>query len=478
MKTQPVLFHRFLKLITLSVVLFMISCEPAHMQEQDDLTKRVDKLFRQWEKEGKPGASVAIIKDGEVIYKQGYGLANLEYDIPNTPSTVFHIASVSKQFTCFAALLLAEEGKLSMDDDIRKYIPEVPDFGKTITLRHLANHTSGLRDQWNLLALAGWRLDDVITKEHIMKLVVKQQDLNFDPGENFFYCNTGYTLLAEAVSRVSGMSFAEFTKKRIFDPLGMESTLFYDDHQKVVPNRAYSYGHNGKEYNKAVLSYANVGATSLFTTVEDLALWSLNFDQKKIGSETTFEEMHRQGILNNGKTSTYALGQVIDKYRGLNRVSHGGADAGYRTHIARFPDQDFSVIVFSNFGNFNAGWKANQIADIYLEDEFTEERGRFSGNRSDESETEPMPGELSDYVGAYYSPELTTTYEIKLKEGKLVAEHMRHSDINLNHRSANTFRSTAWFMGDVSFVRDSQGKVTQMLANSGRVQNLKFVRVE
>ena len=214
--------RNYLLILTLGLLL---CCETAQLQEtKDDKAKRVDQFFEQFSKEGSPGAAVAIVKDGEIIYKQGYGLANLEYDIPNSPSTVFHIASVSKQFTCFAALLLAEEGKLSMDDDIRKYIPEVPDFGKTITLRHLANHTSGLRDQWNLLALAGWRLDDVITKEHIMKLVVKQQDLNFDPGEKYFYCNTGYTLLAEAVSRISGMSFAEFTKKRIFEPLGMEST--------------------------------------------------------------------------------------------------------------------------------------------------------------------------------------------------------------------------------------------------------------
>ena len=237
---------------------------------------QVDEVFAPWDNKDSPGAAVAVVQNGTIVYKKGYGMANLEYDIPNSPSTVFHIASVSKQFTAFSILLLEKAGKLSLDDDIRKYIPEVPDFGKTITLRHLATHTSGMRDQWNLLAMAGWRLDDVITKEQVLKLVSKQKALNFNPGEEFVYCNTGFTLLAEVVARVSGQSFAEFTQANIFSPLKMKSTLFYDDHEKIVKNRAYSY-HEANGYKKSVLSYANVGATSLFTTAEDLSLWALNF---------------------------------------------------------------------------------------------------------------------------------------------------------------------------------------------------------
>ena len=365
-----------------------------------------------------------------------------------------------------------------MEDDVRKYIPEVPDFGKTITLRHLANHTSGMRDQWNLLALAGWRLDDVITKEHIMKLVEKQEELNFEPGEEYRYCNTGYTLLAEVVSRVSGMSFADFTQKRIFEPLGMESTLFYDEHEKIVPNRAYSYAPDVDGFRKVGLSYANVGATSLFTTVEDLALWALNFEAPKVGNDDTFNEMHTQGILNSGDTIDYALGQVINQYRGLNRVSHGGADAGYRTTISRFPDQRFSVIIFSNYGSFNPSWKANQVADIYLEDEFTEPRQAYRGNQPPQPEEVPMPGSLEDYVGVYYSPELSTDYEIKIKEGALVVEHMRHADASLGHRAGDLFRSNAWYMGDVQFTRAPDGKVNGYTVNSGRVSGLKFAKMK
>ncbi|MGB5781833.1 MAG: serine hydrolase, partial [Eudoraea sp.] len=221
------------------------------------LNGQVDELFTVWDNKETPGAAVAVVQNGAIVYKKGYGMSNLEYDIPIVPSTIFHIASVSKQFTAFSILLLESEGKLKLDDDIRKYIPEVPDFGKTITLRHLASHTSGLRDQWNLLAMAGWRLDDVITKEHVLKLISKQQELNFDPGEEYMYCNTGFTLLAEVVARVSGVSFATFTKERIFKPLKMNNTLFYDDHEKIVKNRAYSYHSDNTGYKKSVLSYAN-----------------------------------------------------------------------------------------------------------------------------------------------------------------------------------------------------------------------------
>lgn len=333
-------------------------------------SEKVDELFTIWDNNYSPGAAVAIVKDGKIIYKKGYGIANLEYDIPITPSSVFHIASVSKQFTVFSILLLEKEGKLSLDDDIRKYIPEVPNFGKTITLRHLATHTSGLRDQWELLMLAGWRFDDVITKEHILKMVSKQKELNFNPGEEFTYCNTGFTLLAEVVARVSGKTFAEFTKTRIFDPLQMTSTLFYDDHEKNVKNRAYSYYSDNNGYKKSVLNYANVGATSLFTTVEDLSRWANNFSSLKIGDQTIIDKMNTPAVLNNGKTFGGALGQFVGKYKGLNEIQHGGADAGYRSYLTRFPDQKMDIIVLSNLAEFNPVRIAHQIADIYLGDQF------------------------------------------------------------------------------------------------------------
>ena len=204
------------------ISIFTVTCQDS--QNADAIEKSIDKIFADFDDSLKPGAAVAVVQNGEVVFKKGYGSANLEYEIPVTPKTIFHIASVSKQFTVFALLLLAEEGKLSLDDPIQKHISEVPDFGEEITLRHLATHTSGMRDQWDLLNLAGWRWDDVITKEHVLKLVAKQKELNFKPGEKFMYCNTGFTLLAEVVARVSKKSFAEFTRIRIFEPLKMTNS--------------------------------------------------------------------------------------------------------------------------------------------------------------------------------------------------------------------------------------------------------------
>lgn len=330
--------------------------------------KLIDQLFTSWNSIESPGAAVAVEKDGKIIYKKGFGSAELEYNIPITPQTPFHVASVSKQFTCFSILLLEKQGKLSIKDDIRKYIPEVPDFGKVITLNHLMHHTSGLRDQWELLAMAGWRLDDIITKDQIIRIVSRQKELNFNPGDEYMYCNTGFTLLAEVVARVSGQPFPEFTRINIFEPLKMMNTLFYDDCEKIVKNRAYSFYADSTGYKKSILSYSNAGATSLFTTAEDLCKWSRNFENPVVGGKDIIERMNLRGVLNKGDTITYARGQDIGKYKGLKIISHGGADAGYRSYLVRFPDQKFSVNVLSNLASFDPGGMAFKITDIYLKD--------------------------------------------------------------------------------------------------------------
>lgn len=388
-----------------------------HEVHTQNIEGKIDSLFSEWNDSKKPGASVAVVRNGQIIFKKGYGSANLEYNIPNSPSTVFHIASVSKQFTAFSILLLAAEGKLSIDDDIRKYIPEVPDFGKKITLRHLATHTSGLRDQWNLLAMAGWRLDDVITKEHVLTLVKRQKELNFNPGEEYLYCNTGFTLLAEVVARVSEKSFAEYTKEKIFEPLGMTSTLFYDDHEKIVKNRAYSYSLADQGYKKRVLSYANAGATSLFTTVEDLSLWADNFNSPKVGNQEIIDQLNTEAVLNNGETFGGAMGQFVGSYKGLKQIQHGGADAGYRTYFARFPEQDFAVIVFSNLASFNPGGMARKVADVYLHKLYAEPE--------EENTKEVIPiakvkrKKLETFSGNYWNSANSRGVKIYLKDDSL-----------------------------------------------------------
>jgi CubicO group peptidase (beta-lactamase class C family) len=358
--------------------------------------KLIDQLFTAWNSIESPGAAVAVEKDGKVIYKKGFGSAELEYNIPITPRTVFHIASVSKQFTCFSILLLEKQGKLSINDDIRKYLPEVPDFGKVITLNHLMHHMSGLRDQWELLAMAGWRLDDIITKDQILRIVSRQKELNFNPGDEYLYCNTGFTLLAEIVARVSGQTFPEFTTTHIFEPLKMTNTLFYDDCEKIVKNRAYSFYADSTGYKKSILSYSNAGATSLFTTAEDLCQWSRNFENPVVGDKDIINKMNLRGILNKGDTITYAMGQVIGMYKGLKIISHGGADAGYRSYFVRFPDQKFSVNVLSNLASFDPGGMSFQIADIYLKNKEV-----VTGPKKEETESR-VPDEIKEVKVDHY----------------------------------------------------------------------------
>lgn len=440
---------------------------------------RVDQLANAMIPGDGPGASIAVIKDNKMVYSKGFGYANLEYGIKNTGQTIFHIASVSKQFTGFAIAMLADQGKVSMQDDIRKYIPELPDFGTPITLNHLVHHTSGLRDQWNLLAIAGWRLDDVITHEQIMRLLVKQRELNFKPGEEMVYCNTGFTLLAEVVHRVTGQSFPAWMKENVFMPLEMNSTLFYDDHEKIVPNRAYSYYLRDTVLKKSVLSYANVGATSLFTTVEDLGKWAINFDSMKVGNSRIMEKMEDRFILNKGDTMSYGYGQGIGKYKGLKTFSHGGADAGYRTMLLRFPEQHFDVIVFSNLASFSPGGMSYAIADTYLSSLYVEEpkKEEEPPAKKEEEKIDLSKVKLADYQGRFYSDELETFYDLEVVNDTLIAHHQRHDDVKLTAYKPDAFNSNRWWMGRVTFTRGSANKVIGFEVNAGRVRGLKFRKI-
>jgi len=326
---------------------------------------KVDQLMAFYNK-STPGGVIAVIKSGDVVFSKGYGMANLEYGIPNTPHTPYHMASVSKQFTAFAVAMLADQGRLSLDDEIHKHFPELADFGQTITLRHLLTHTSGLRDQWNLWMMAGGRMDDVIRQEDLFRLIERQKELNFDPGAEYTYSNTGYMLLAEVVTRVAGEDFGDWMQEHVFGPLEMTSTQIYDDHERLVEGRAYSYANSAEGIKKAVLSYANAGATSLFTTAEDLAHWLRNFRTAEVGGPAVIEQMQERGVLVSGDTLGYALGIGIGTYRGLRRIQHGGADAGYRTMLTYYPEIDAGVVVLSNYGSFNTGQMANNVADAFF----------------------------------------------------------------------------------------------------------------
>lgn len=328
---------------------------------------QVDALFAQWNRPDTPGAAVEVIKDGKVVYRRSFGMADIEQGRAITPSTSFHVASLSKQFTAFAILLLAQEGKLSLDDDVRKYLPDLPDFGQTIRIRHLLAHTSGLRDQWNLLSMAGWRMEDVITHDDVMRLVRRQRALNFTPGSDHSYCNTGYTLLGAIVQVASGKSLAQFSKERIFEPLGMKHTAFRENYSHLVAGRAQSYQPSaGGGYEGVALSYSTVGATSLATTLDDLALWARNFDDARVGGKQVLAQMQTAGTLNDGSAIDYGAGLGISRYRGLRKIDHSGSDAGFRSYLGRFPDQNLTIIVIGNGADVQAPRLGFRIADIYL----------------------------------------------------------------------------------------------------------------
>ncbi|MCY3739455.1 MAG: serine hydrolase [Candidatus Poribacteria bacterium] len=447
------------------------------MATHQTLEARVDQLFAEWNKPDSPGAAVAVTRGGEVIYKQGYGTANLEYDIPITTTTIFDIASVSKQFAAFAIASLSHDRKLSLDDDIRVHLPDVPDFGNTITTRHLLHHTSGLRDWVQSLVIAGVEMEDVISFQHILRMVRHQKSLNFEPGEAYLYSNTGYNLLAEIVERVTGDSFREWTNAHIFKPLAMTNSHFHDDHQMILKNRAYSYqaAENGG-FKHTVNNTTALGSSSLYSTVEDLAKWILNFDDTRIGEQTVIDQMHQRGVLNNGEQISYALGLSIGEYRGLKTVGHSGSWRGFRSHLIRFPDQKFGVVILCNLDTFNPLRLAEKVADLYLLDVLApveaSEREKAAPAEDIKSEP-PTPEQLTEFEGDYYTEELDTTYSIRVHGNQLIAQHIRHDDILLTYTDGH-FLGNTWFFPEIRFTRDDTELVTGFRLTGGRVRNLYF----
>ena len=449
-----------MKKLLLGAIVSLVAVFPAFAQNQNgnDTSARVDKVFAQFDKATSPGCALAVIKDGQIIYKRGYGMADLDHDIPIKPDTVFHVASVSKQFTAMAILLLAKQGKLSLDDEVRKHIPELRDFGHKLTIRHLLHHTSGLRDQWNLLMMSGWRLsEDVVKDEDILDLVSKMKELNFKPGDQHQYSNTGYTLAAWIVKKVSGQSLREFCEANIFKPLAMTSTFFRDDHTVTVKRQAYGYRAAANDtFKLSVPNYDTVGASSLLTTVEDLAKWEQNFYDKQVGGEAVIEQMQTPGVLNDGEKINYAFGLTVGQYKGLKVVEHSGGDAGYRSHLMRFPDQRLSVACLCNLGT-NPGQFARQAADVYLTNlpvSDPAKTNQISGNTLSDAE-------LNRKVGVYWNPWTEDFGRVTAENGRLRFSFPGGNLVLMPH-TANYFRLLEP-AGEVEFETSSEGNSRRLL---------------
>lgn len=351
-----------------SVVGVLLPCALAAQGLSDSVRTQVDRVFTAWDHTDTPGCALGISDRGRQVYARGYGMSDLQHGLAITPASIFHVASVSKQFAAYSVGLLADDGKLSLDDDVRKYVPEIPDYGTRITIRQLIHHVSGLRDQWQLLGYSGWRDDDLITEQDVLDIVSRQKGVNFAPGAEWVYSNTGYTLLAVIVKRVAGESLREFAQRRIFAPLGMSSTHFHDDHTMIVPNRtsAYQPRGEGKGWSISIPVFDTYGATSLFTTAGDLLTWMAQLDSPKVGSPKLIQDAQTSAILNDGTPTNYGFGLSIGRYRGQRLIGHGGADAGYRAQVDRYPDRGIAVAVLCNASNSGPGALARRVADVLL----------------------------------------------------------------------------------------------------------------
>jgi CubicO group peptidase (beta-lactamase class C family) len=402
------------------VLASLIALPAAAAAQPADLSARLDAVFADYRSTQSPGCAVGVYQDDRVVAARAYGMANLDHDVPLAPSSVFHVASVSKQFTAAAILLLAQDGKLSIDDDVRTYIPELPDFGRRLTIRQLAHHTSGLRDQWSLLGLAGWRYSrDLITDDDVLWLLSRQQDLNFEPGARHLYSNSGYTLMALIVSRVSGQSFRTFTTERIFAPLGMHQTHFRDDFAEIVKGQAYGYARDGGGFRLSVTNFDTAGATSLLTTVEDLAKWHANFETPTVGGAALLDGLLQRGVLTGGEAIDYAFGITHGTYRGLATVGHGGSDAGYRAAFLRFPAQRFGVSALCNVATANPTELTRRVADVFLEAALAPAPAAEA--EDDAPEVALAVERLSALAGLYWNQDEVAARRFEAEGGRLYA---------------------------------------------------------
>ena len=412
-------------ILSLSVIVFAAALAVARKEKKDEALERsVDQIFAAYDNPGSPGCALGVIRDGDFVYRKGYGTASLELGVALTPESVFYMGSVSKQFTAASVVLAAEQGFLSLDDDIRKYVPEIPSYGKPITLRKMLHHTSGFRDILSLLFLAGRNSEDIHPTSELLDLLSRQKALNFTPGDEFLYSNTNYFLMSVVIRRATGKPLSRFAEENIFKPLRMTHTSFYDDRTVVLPGRvaAYAPRPGGGFRVDWSTNYDMVGGGGLMSSVDDLLLWDGNFYDNKLGKGTLLKEMQTPGGLNNGKQIEYALGLFISKYRGLPIVAHDGANFGYRTTLVRFPEQRFSVICLCNLGTSNPLRLSYEVADLYLGGQLAPDPQPAAHAKVD-----PQP-----FTGWYRDPESHSAYQLSVADGDIVAlgTHFKPRDAN------------------------------------------------
>lgn len=531
----------------------------------------IDSIFAEVNDPDRPAVAAAILYKGEVVYKKAFGRTHLDFDELATAETKFQLGGMSKHFTAFAIFLLAEEGKLSLDDDIRKHLPQLPEYEHTISIKHLLSLSSGLHGFWPLKTLTGVHEDDVFTQEHAMKLIMSQQKLGYIPGSDYAYTNTGQTLLAEIVASVSGQSFESFTQEKMFAPLGMGNTLFKADFEQYIPNVAASYEETADGFKESALNYGLLGPTNLYSCVDDLVKWELNMLNPAVGSKEMIQLLNTAATLNDGSTIDPTFGrltlgqQLIHKERGISEIYQTGTLGGYASSVFKFTEHDFTVIVLSS-GIPYSGYLGMRSAYVFLEDYFTlpevtdfqtldvknlsskalqkfeatywDEKGASSRTISVQEDTlryirtdgrisalvplekelfqmmteydeivlvrfkneknkkimeftidqsDPIifeeynpvtytSQELEVFTGSYYCKELNTVYDFNIKEGNLIASHVRNNDISFTPIQSDLFAGSDWFFGSIRYEMGTNG-ASGFWVYTEEIRNLWFEKL-
>lgn len=445
----------------------VLSMTESSGQTVGDTASEVDRIFTEWTDPNSPGAAVAVVQNGRLVFTRGYGLANVEYHIPITSATPFDIGSITKQFTAFAVAVLVEQGMLSLSNDVRDYIPELKARGGPVRIKHLLNHTSGLRDEFNLLTMEGYGVEDAIAFEHSLRLITNQEELLFEPGERWEYCNSGYTLLAEIISRVTKKPYATWMMEKVFIPLGMTRTVFPEQIGTIIKGRAYSYTEGLDGWRTAVVSKSSLGCSNLFSTVEDLAKWAINLADAKVGGRAVIDKMSEPGVLNDGTATNYAYGQFVGEYRGLRTLNHDGGIGGFRSALIRFPDQELAVAVLANADYFRAMTLAREVAALFIGDLFQDAAPTAKPEPAGEG-ADGESVELKDCVGSYRLESTGKVLEVTLQDTLLSLENLATGGkaLTLSRLQGNKF--TVDGMGlMLSFVKSEDGVVNHLVLHVG-----------
>lgn len=453
------------------ILIYSVTCAQVETLSVDKI-ETIDQVFERWDKPNSPGVAIGIISNNEIIYSKGYGMANLEHKIPNSPQTAFSIASNSKQFTAASIILLAQRGKLDLNQSLSSFFPEFYDYAKTITIKNLLNHTSGIRDYAQITYLSGLRPDDYYNDDDILKWIKNQKGLNFPPGEEYLYCNAGYWLLGQIVEKVSGMNLADFSKKEIFEPLGMTNTHFLNNNTMIIEQRASGYSPSRSGGFRNISSMLEqTGNTGVYTTVEDIEKWDNEFYEGKVLKANFWKLMTTKGILNNGKEIEYASGLILADYNGLSMISHGGRVPGFNSDIIRFPDEKLSIIVLSNTADADARRLGRQIVDILLKDKFLKKE--VAEKIEEKGFIKLSNKQLKNFEGSYWNSADSYSRKIAFKNDTLYYERSSRNKNTLLAISENEFKMINTPPGLNVSTRFSKNNIMTFIENGNEVASFK-----